>query len=43
VKDAWQKQGAATMSMTPDEFGAFVQSEIDKWANLIKANGIKPE
>jgi hypothetical protein len=31
------------MSMTPDEFGAFVQSEIDKWANLIKANGIKPE
>jgi tripartite-type tricarboxylate transporter receptor subunit TctC len=29
--------------MTPDEFGAFVQSEIDKWANLIKANGIKPE
>src|SRR5215470_7852492 len=43
VKDAWQKQGAATMSMTPDEFGAFVQSETDKWANLIKANGIKPE
>jgi tripartite-type tricarboxylate transporter receptor subunit TctC len=31
------------MSMTPDEFGAFVQSETDKWANLIKANGIKPE
>jgi len=26
-----------------DEFGAFVQSETDKWANLIKANGIKPE
>lgn len=43
VKEAWQKQGAATMSMTPDEFGAFVQSETDKWANLIKANGIKPE
>jgi len=43
VKEAWRKQGAETMSMTPDEFGAFVQSEIDKWANLIKANGIKPE
>ena len=43
VKEAWRKQGAETMSMQPDEFGAFVQSEIDKWANLIKANGIKPE
>ena len=29
--------------MKPDEFGAFVQSEIDKWAKLIKANDIKPE
>jgi hypothetical protein len=29
--------------MQPDEFGAFVQSEIDKWAKLIKANDIKPE
>jgi tripartite-type tricarboxylate transporter receptor subunit TctC len=43
VKEAWRKQGAETMSMQPDEFGAFVQSEIDKWAKLIKANDIKPE
>jgi tripartite-type tricarboxylate transporter receptor subunit TctC len=31
------------MAMSPDEFGAYVQSEIDKWAKVIKANGIKPE
>jgi tripartite-type tricarboxylate transporter receptor subunit TctC len=43
VKDAWEKQGAATMSMKPDEFGVYIQSEIDKWAKLIKANNIKPE
>jgi tripartite-type tricarboxylate transporter receptor subunit TctC len=27
--------------MKPGEFGAFVQSEIEKWAQVIKANGIK--
>ena len=38
---AWEKLGAAPMAMTPVEFGVFVQSEIDRWAKLIKANGIK--
>jgi hypothetical protein len=27
--------------MTPTEFGAFVTSEIEHWAKIIKANGIK--
>jgi tripartite-type tricarboxylate transporter receptor subunit TctC len=31
------------MAMKPEEFGAYVQSEIDKWAKVITANGIKPE
>jgi tripartite-type tricarboxylate transporter receptor subunit TctC len=43
VRQAWEKQGATAMAMSPDEFGAYVQSEIDKWAKVIKANGIKPE
>jgi tripartite-type tricarboxylate transporter receptor subunit TctC len=43
VIEAWRKQGATPMSMTPDQFGEYVQSEIDKWARVIKANGIKPE
>jgi tripartite-type tricarboxylate transporter receptor subunit TctC len=43
VKDAWEKQGAVPMVMTPDEFGAHVQSEIEKWAKIIKANAIAPE
>src|SRR5262249_43064465 len=43
IKEAWRKQGAETMSMKPDEFGGFVQSEIDKWAKGIKADDIKPE
>jgi tripartite-type tricarboxylate transporter receptor subunit TctC len=43
VIEAWRKQGATAMSMTPDQFGEYVQSEIDKWARVIKANAIKPE
>jgi tripartite-type tricarboxylate transporter receptor subunit TctC len=43
VRAAWEKQGAIPLTMKPDEFGAYVQSEIEKWAMIIKANGIKPE
>jgi tripartite-type tricarboxylate transporter receptor subunit TctC len=40
IQDSWRRQGANTMAMTPEQFGAFMQSEIDRWAKLIKANGI---
>jgi tripartite-type tricarboxylate transporter receptor subunit TctC len=43
VKDAWEKQGAVPLLMTPDEFGAHVQAEIEKWAKIIKANAITGE
>ena len=43
VRSAWEKQGAIPIAMRPDEFGAYVQSEIDKWAKVIKANAIKAE
>src|SRR6202049_1727423 len=39
VKAAWEKLGAVPVAMKPAEFGAFVQSEIEKWAQVIKANG----
>ena len=42
IRESWEMQGAIPMNMTPDEFKAFVQSEIVKWAAVIKANGIKP-
>jgi tripartite-type tricarboxylate transporter receptor subunit TctC len=40
IKESWQRQGANTMVMTPDEFGAYVQSEIERWAKVIHANNI---
>jgi len=40
IKESWHRQGANTMVMSPQEFGAYIQSEIDRWAKLIKANNI---
>jgi tripartite-type tricarboxylate transporter receptor subunit TctC len=41
IKESWRRQGANTMVMSPQEFGAYIQSEIDRWAKLIKANNIQ--
>jgi tripartite-type tricarboxylate transporter receptor subunit TctC len=43
IKVAWEKLGAVPVAMKPGEFGAFVESEIDRWAKVIKTNDIKPE
>lgn len=36
-----RKLGVEPSASTPDEFGAFIRSEIDKWAAVIKAANIK--
>ena len=33
----------AAASASPEEFGAFIRSEVKKWAKLVKDAGIKPE
>jgi tripartite-type tricarboxylate transporter receptor subunit TctC len=43
IQESWKRQGANPMVMNPEEFGVYIQSEIDRWATLIKANGIKAE
>ncbi len=43
IKEAWAKQGAVPVIMTPEEFGSHVRSEIERWAKVIEANAIKPE
>jgi tripartite-type tricarboxylate transporter receptor subunit TctC len=43
IQDSWKRQGANPMVMKPEEFGAYIQIEIDRWAKLINANGIKAE
>jgi len=41
VKEAWAKQGATAMSMTPDEFAQYLREDIAKWAKVIAQAGIK--
>jgi tripartite-type tricarboxylate transporter receptor subunit TctC len=43
VKEAWDKQGAAPLVMTPAEFETYLHKDIEKWANVVKASGIKAE
>jgi tripartite-type tricarboxylate transporter receptor subunit TctC len=42
VKDKLSAQGAILVGNTPDEFAAYIQSEIDKWGKVAKAANIKP-
>jgi tripartite-type tricarboxylate transporter receptor subunit TctC len=41
LKEAWAKQGAVPMNMTPDEFGKFLAQDIEKWAKVVKFANMK--
>jgi tripartite-type tricarboxylate transporter receptor subunit TctC len=41
IREAWAKQGAVPMTMTPAEFDAFLRRDTDKWAKVIEQAGIK--
>jgi len=43
IKEAWAKQGAVPMTMTPDAFGEFLKGDIAKWAKVIDKAGLKPQ
>src|SRR3954454_9136222 len=40
IQESWKRLGASTMVMSPQEFGAYIESEIERWGKLIKANNI---
>ena len=39
VKERLAAQGAETLTGTPQEFGAFIKSETEKWAKVVKFSG----
>jgi tripartite-type tricarboxylate transporter receptor subunit TctC len=42
VKEKLASQGATLIGNSPEEFAAYLKSEIDKWGGVVKAAGIKP-
>ena len=43
MRQAWAKQGAVAMSMSPDEFARFMREDIEKWARIVKISGARPD
>jgi tripartite-type tricarboxylate transporter receptor subunit TctC len=41
IRDAWAKQGAVPMAMTPAAFDTFLRGEIRKWAKVVEISGAK--
>lgn len=41
IRDVWTQQGASAGGNSPAEFGAFVKSEIAKWAKVAKESGAR--
>ncbi len=43
LKAIWASNGAEFGNLTPPQFGAFVSSEVKRWAAVVKASGAKLE
>jgi tripartite-type tricarboxylate transporter receptor subunit TctC len=43
IKQRLAAEGADAAPTTPEQFAAFIKSEIVKWANLVKVTGVKLE
>ena len=41
-RQAWEKTGATPIVMTQPEFKSFMEAQVAKWADVIKANHIAP-
>jgi tripartite-type tricarboxylate transporter receptor subunit TctC len=43
LKERFAQQGATPSPGTPEEFGAWIRSEIAKWGKVVKASGARVE
>jgi tripartite-type tricarboxylate transporter receptor subunit TctC len=41
IRDSFTKQGAEPVGSTPEQFGAIVKAEIEKWRKVVQATGAK--
>lgn len=42
LQTRFQEMGATVVASTPEQFGGFLKTEIDKWAKVVDAAGVKP-
>jgi tripartite-type tricarboxylate transporter receptor subunit TctC len=42
IKESWEKTGVTPIVMTQQDFTAFMNSQVAKWADVIRANQIQP-
>jgi tripartite-type tricarboxylate transporter receptor subunit TctC len=43
VKDAWAKQGAVPIPMTPAQFDKYLRADIEKWAKIVAFANLVPK
>jgi tripartite-type tricarboxylate transporter receptor subunit TctC len=43
MKDLLAKTGAEPAGMSPEQFGGFMKTELDKWSKVVKSANIKLE
>jgi len=43
LRERLASQGAEPLTSTPEEFAAYLRAEIDKWAKVVKAAGMKAD
>jgi tripartite-type tricarboxylate transporter receptor subunit TctC len=43
MKERYNTLGIETYTGTPEQFGAYIQSEMAKWAEVVKKSGAKLE
>lgn len=42
-REALRAQGAEAVGSTPEEFARYLRAEVDKWAKMVKAQGLRVE
>jgi len=43
IRERFEREGMAVVAGTPQEFAAYIRSETEKWAKIVKSAGIQPE
>jgi tripartite-type tricarboxylate transporter receptor subunit TctC len=43
VRRKLQAQGAESLGSTPEQYAAYLKSEVERWGRLIKSSGVEPD